>query len=272
MALEGDSCYRFSTIRDYIQKTGSESIRTVVEIGVNVGGITLLINDCFPSARIYGYEAVEEYCEIATQRLKHLAKVSILPCAITSQHIYYDDLGRHRRPTPCPMVLLKASSGSGAGWLGGSAVLPETDCPNPCCRPGYEVIHCDLRPTTLQEVVEYVISKESVTEIDMLKMDCEGCENSVLGASSLDVLRKFRFIVGEYHNIGHFFNVMRNKLFQTHKVNLRVSSSSAGAFFCERLDGAKDGILKFDKTGMLQLRPWLAEFPLEWHVFNPEFV
>jgi hypothetical protein len=45
-----------------------------------------------------------------------------------------------------------------------------------------------------------------------------------------------------------------------------------GAFFAERLDGANDGILRWDKAGMLVLRPWLAPVPLEWHVFNDTYV
>jgi hypothetical protein len=75
---------------------------------------------------------------------------------------------------------------------------------------------------------------------------------------------------GEYHGIERLYRVMQRKLFTTHKVNL-IGTRELGCFFAERLDGDRDGILQFDKRGMLQPRPWLSLEPMDWHLFN-EFV
>lgn len=47
----------------------------------------------------------------------------------------------------------------------------------------------------------------------------KGYEHSALGCSQIDTLRRIRFIVGEYRNIARFYQVMKHKLFITHKVN-----------------------------------------------------
>jgi hypothetical protein len=59
-------------------------------------------------------------------------------------------------------------------------------------------------------------------------------------------------------------------LYATHKVNLH--GASAGVFFAERLDGTADGILHYDKSGMLMERPGLTAAPLDWHRVNRAFV
>jgi hypothetical protein len=43
------------------------------------------------------------------------------------------------------------------------------------------------------------------------------------------LLKRIRFIVGEYHGFDRFTAVMRNKLFQTHKVNSSATRSSAAS-------------------------------------------
>jgi hypothetical protein len=64
---------------------------------------------------------------------------------------------------------------------------------------------------------------------------------------------------------------MEHKLFRTHKVNL-IGQRGLGAFFAERLEGTRDGILRFQKDGMLVPRPWLADRPIDWHHFNEQYV
>ncbi len=80
-----------------------------------------------------------------------------------------------------------------------------------------------------------------------------------------------RYLVGEYHDIGRFYHVMQKKLFLTHKVNL-IGTRVLGCFFAERLESTKNGILKYDKNGMLMPRQWLSDHPIDWHIFNDEFV
>jgi hypothetical protein len=83
------------------------------------------------------------------------------------------------------------------------------------------------------------------------------------------LLKRIRFIVGEYHGFDRFTAVMRNKLFQTHKVNL-VGDQELGCFFAERRDEGGDGVLH-DRRVPVPV-PWLGHTPIEWHAFNERYV
>jgi FkbM family methyltransferase len=265
--MEGNFCYKFSTIRNYIEKTGAPPVRLCIDVGVNVGDITRMMREYFPDAWIFGYEPVPEYFEAARQNLKDLDRVRLFRLAVTAQHRFRDDLGRRRRKSPAPLSILKATPEGGPGWAGGSRIVGEETEPS----RGYEAHAAEVEPITLDELIDGVLKKRKAREIDILKMDCEGCEHSSLGAATSATLRKIRYIVGEYHGIARFHSVMAGKLFKTHKVNL-IGDKDLGAFFAERLDGTSDGVLRFNKEGMLQPRPWLAEEPIDWHLFSEEYV
>jgi FkbM family methyltransferase len=265
--MEGNYCYKFSTIRNYIEKTGAPPVRLCLDIGVNAGDITRMMRAFFPDAWIYGCEPVPEYFDAARENLKDLDRVRLFRRALTAQHRFRDDLGRRRLRSPAPLRILKATPEGGPGWQGGSRVEDAAVEPS----RGYESHPAEVEPVTLPEFIDEVLAERGAREIDVLKMDCEGCEHSSLGAAPLATLRKIRFIAGEYHGIARFYSVMAGRLFKTHKVNL-IGDKDLGAFFAERLDGTRDGILRFNKDGMLQPRPWLAEEPLDWHLFNEEYV
>jgi Methyltransferase FkbM domain len=271
--MEGNECYKFSTILNYVQATGSRGIRTVVDIGANVGSICLLANSYFPDAHIYAFEAVEEYFRLACQNTRNVPGLRIFNQAVTSAHLFYDELGEHPRPHPARLSIFQGLPEGGPGWQGGSIVLPDDSAAftsgNPS--PGYFRSPQQVFPIALQQIWEMIERNEGVDEIDLVKFDCEGSECGVLGCSDPGLLRKLRFIVGEYHGIERFYEVMRRKLFSTHKVSL-IGTASLGCFFAERRCGSADGILLQHNDGMLVPRPWLASKPLDWHIFNPRYV
>jgi FkbM family methyltransferase len=270
--MEGNDCYKFSTIRNYIEATGAPPVRVVVEAGVNVGDVTRLVKEYFPEATVYGLEAVYELAEQARASTRDLTGVRILTRALTSEHLYEDDAGTRPRAEPTTLRLLRATPNAGAGWIGGSTVVPGSHplLEDPSVR-GMERSTQRVRPITLEELLEAVRRRTGTDEVDILKMDCEQCEHSSLGCASEATLRKIRFIAGEYHGIQRFWHVMRDRLFRTHKVNL-IGDSYLGAFFAERRDGDNDGILLHENPGMLELRPWLCDEPIEWHLFNEAYV
>jgi FkbM family methyltransferase len=267
--MEGNACYKFSTIKNYAEKTAQKAIEVMVDVGVNIGDITLMMHDYFPQARIYGFEAVKEYYDIAHSRTAHLGNLKLFNKAFSSQHLFADDVGEFPRTQGARLRILKGLPEAGPGWGGGSMVLPEDHELIAGSVPvrGFERLEQDILPVSLAEFM----AAEGLEEIDVLKMDCEGCEHSVLGCAGVETLKRLRFIVGEYHGLERFYGVMQKKLFLTHKVNL-IGDRDLGSFFAERLDGERDGILKFDKTGMLIPRPWLCSFPIDWHLFNEAFV
>lgn len=269
--MEGNECYKFSTIQRYIAQTGASPVRLAIDVGANVGAVTRLLKAYFPSARVYAFEAVREYFEVARARTADLADVHVYHRVITSQHLYHDDFGREPRLRLEPLYILKAKPEAGPGWRGGSLVVPADKARDVHASRRYKSYPSQARVYTLDQVIRITLRIQKAAEVDVLKMDCEGCEHSCLGSASESSLQSVRYIVGEYHGIQRFFRVMQERLFHTHKVSL-IGDRKQGAFFAERRDGNRDGILLVNNTGMLRPRPWLGAVPLEWHLFNKRFV
>src|SRR2546425_6716290 len=231
-SMEGNECYKFSTISNYITRTGAKPLGIAVEIGVNIGEVTRLIRSTFPAARIHGFEAVTEYYERARAAFKGKRGIKLYNKAVTSQHLFVDDLGESPRSEPAELRVLIGTPAAGPGWQGGATVLLADHAlvtgPHPLT--GFELVDQPVRPITLDEVVATVLKAESARRIELLKLDCEACEHSTLGCASLETLKSCQYIVGEYHGIERFYQVMRRKLFQTHKVNL-IGDRSLGCFF-----------------------------------------
>jgi FkbM family methyltransferase len=267
--MEGNACYKFSTIRRYIAQTGASPVRLAIDVGANIGDMTRLLKSYFPSAYVYAFEAVGEYFEIARARTANIKRVRVFHRAVTAQHLYRDDLGRESRQNEEPLRIFKATQG--AGWRGGSRVIAADKAEDFAGRRGYQSYPGGVRACTLDQLIGLALRRHRAEEIDVLKMDCEGCEHSSLGSASESTLQRVRYIVGEYHGIQRFFRVMKERLFQTHKVSL-IGDRKLGAFFAERRDGDRDGILLHRNAGMLRPRPWLGAESLEWHLFNREFV
>jgi FkbM family methyltransferase len=264
--MEGNACYKLTTIHNFIAATGAPPIHVAVDVGVNVGEVTLLVHQIFPDARIFGFEAVEEYYRTALSNLGLIPTVTLYNRAMTAQHRFTDDLGEQVRSPAAPLTILKGLPTAGPGWGGGSMVVTEEEADS-CDGTRYQRLESNVIVVTLDEFIQ----EQGIEEIDLLKLDCEGCEHSVLGCADVETLRRIRFIVGEYHGFGRFHRMMQQRLFRTHKVNL-IGDADLGCFFAERRDSDRDGILLHDKTGMLQTRSWLMEAPSEWHLFNEIYV
>src|SRR5687768_11956238 len=101
--MEGNDCYKFSTIYNFILKTGAKPVSVAVDIGVNVGRVLLLMQQFFPKAQFFGFEAVKEYFEVAVTNTKHLPQVSLFNQIVTAEHLYSDDLGQRPRSEACAM-------------------------------------------------------------------------------------------------------------------------------------------------------------------------
>ncbi|GMV96055.1 MAG: hypothetical protein AMXMBFR83_04240 [Phycisphaerae bacterium] len=264
--MEGNECYKFSTVKRYIEQAGAKPIRVAVDIGARVGQVTKEMRSYFPAAQIFAFEAVRHYYLEAWAALREDPSIHVFNLAVTSLHVYEDASGNSRRPRQEPLTIYMALPGND-GWSGGSKILPR------CATPpagAYARLDEPVHAITLDDLVRAVTMLADAEEVDFIKSDCEGSEYSCFGSASEETLRKLRFIGGEYHKIGPMYELMREKLFKTHYVNL-VGDSEQGSFFCERI-GEPQTILNPDKTGMLHLRTWLHPEPLEWHVFRNDFV
>ncbi len=122
--MEGNDCYKFSTIRNFIASSPAKDVETIVEIGANIGEVTLLMHAYFPAARIIAFEAVKEYCDIAAARTRKIPNVVLYNKAVTARHRFVDDLGEQCRGQDIDLVILKGLPDGGPGWVGGSMVFP----------------------------------------------------------------------------------------------------------------------------------------------------
>ena len=271
--MEGNECYKFATIRNYIDLTQADPVRVMLDVGANVGAVSRMMKAYFPDARLYACEAVDEYAALAEANTRDLPDVTVWRRAVSSEHQYFDDAGERRRGRPVAIRMLKGLPAAGPGWGGGSISVAEDAAAisGGTAPRGYALLDAPVAAASLNELVDEVLRREGANQIDIAKFDCEGCEHSSLGCATLKTLRRIRFIVGEYHGIERFYGVMERKLFRTHKVSL-IGERNLGAFFAERLDGTKDGILRFRKDGMLVPRPWLCDRPIDWHIFNEQYI
>ena len=114
--MEGNDCYKFSTIRNFIEATGAEPVRVMMDIGVNVGLVTQLMKQYFPEASVYGFEPVPEYFEMARYNTAGCAGVHLYPRPVTSRHLYADDLAAQRYAAPPALRVWKALPEAGPGW------------------------------------------------------------------------------------------------------------------------------------------------------------
>lgn len=265
--MEGNACYKFSTIRNYVDSTGAKPIQLAFDIGANQGTVTCEMLSYFPDCRIYAFEPIEEYYRSAVAATHADGQVAVFNTAVTAEHRYQDDGGKCPRARVDPLKILKALPASGYGYIGGSRIVPSDH--------HYNSAHYDCLPkrvaaVTLDEIVEMALKLEGADQIDLAKFDCEGGEISSLGCAGLDTLRRLRFIVGEYHGLERFYRVLEAKLFQTHYVSL-IGDTHLGAFFAENI-AERAGILKADRTGMRFVRPWLCASPIEWNIFERRFV
>jgi FkbM family methyltransferase len=238
--MQLDRFYRFSTIKRFVRRSAADPIRVIVDIGANVGDALLLLHRHFPRARIIGFEPVLEYFQIAAGRVAAIREIELHNKAVTAQHLFFDDLGAQPRPCQMSLAIVKALPEAGSGWRGGSLVGPEDHklLAAGISAPGYQRISQPVTPITLAEI----FAMNGIDEIDLLKIDCEGCESSVLGCADGDLMRRVRFITGEYHGWARFYPVMRDRLFPTHKVFL-TGNMTLGSFLAERRHGETDGLL-----------------------------
>lgn len=261
--MEGDECYKLSTIRRFIEATDAAPIRLAVDIGCNVGDVSALIRFYFPLSQVFAFEPVEEYYRIAVRRLAADPLVKVIQAAVCGLHCFEDDLGQLPRNAREKMKIMKGREGAGPGWRGGSMVVPEGHHSLDPTR--YANVPQHVQCLDLDSVVDAVTTLSGRDEIDYVKFDCEGCECDAIGCASPESLRRIRFISGEYHDLSRFARVVP-KIQRSHRVNL--VGDAWGGFFCERIN-AGDSLLMVSAT---QFALTDQSGSIQHHRFREEFV
>jgi FkbM family methyltransferase len=184
--------------------------RRIVDVGAHIGSFARRVHQWNPRAEIVCVEAnpgnipaLVANCPFAT----------ILPAALTYE--------------PGPHLLLDTLHPAGLS-TGGSLVVRESAALSLAAASGPEYLPTPLLdpPITLEDIFD----QTGWPEIDVLKLDCEGCELSLLAHSpSLD---RVRLIVGEYHEAGQFEDLVRSRL-PRHRVTI-LRSGEPGLFWAEK--------------------------------------
>jgi FkbM family methyltransferase len=163
----------------------------VVDVGAHIGCFAALWHRRNPLARIVCIEACPENIAVLRANVGHFAEVIHAACS------YEDE----------PIGLLNAVLPY-CESTGGSVVMPRSALSkvNGEASSQYWRDDRELPRITLEEVMQRVGSER----IDLLKLDCEGSEYSILGRTpSLD---RIQFVLGEYHDEDRW-NLFRSQRF-----------------------------------------------------------
>lgn len=172
------------------QRTRSGEI--VVDIGAHIGAFAKLWHQIDPAARIVCVEACPENIPVLQQNVGDFAKVIQAACTYEKGDI-------------CP---LNAVSPHCANTGGSSVLLSDvTDIDENWAQANH--VYRDERPL-VKITLEEIMTQLGVNHIDILKLDCEGSEFSIL--ENTPSLHRIGFIVGEYHNANRWHYLRAHRL------------------------------------------------------------
>jgi FkbM family methyltransferase len=148
--------------------------KVILDIGSNIGASILFFHEQFPSARILGFEPHSATFQILQSNVGNMPSVSVFNYGLGAIDA--------RVSMPCDGIDFSAFS-----TRPGTQTLAEpvaTDC---------EMRHAG---SALLEI--------GISDVDLIKIDCEGAEYDILRALPEKMLRRCKWIVGEMHDSSAF--------------------------------------------------------------------
>ena len=171
--LLGD-CYLLRQIQPFLSQC-----ELIVDVGAHLGSFAVLVRRFAPNAKIVCIEACPDNIEGLRRTVGDWAEVIHAACTYREGEL----------------VLLNALHGSTPQSTGGSAVVPAESEQARLHRTGQGLYKTEPPPPriTLEEI------ERKWGAIDLLKLDCEGSEHSILRHSL--AAQRVKVITGEWH--GH---------------------------------------------------------------------
>jgi FkbM family methyltransferase len=201
--IQRDS-YRLALRESY----GNQEV--VIDIGGHIGTFAMAWHKKNPRARIVCVEACPENIPVLTRNVGHFATVIHAACSY--------ELGE--------LALLNSIMPNGTA-TGGSTVLLRSELESGQSFGDY--YWNDVRP--LRKItLEEIMREFSLDRIDVLKLDCEGSEFSILENST--VVHGVKFICGEYHGQANW-DSLRKQLFSNWDYGHMWASNDLGIFHLE---------------------------------------
>ncbi|MBE7702821.1 MAG: FkbM family methyltransferase [Cyanobacteria bacterium SIG28] len=147
----------------------------VIDIGANVGMVSIYLAKRYPFLKIYSYEPVL----LNFENLKrNLERNSIPEGIITAERLAVTADGRP--------VSLKTCIGN----TGGSQFADHAG-------NGFVQKSVDINVPSI--TLEEIIKKHDIKKIKLLKIDCEGAEHEILYNCPTKILKKIEYLRGEFH-------------------------------------------------------------------------
>lgn len=182
---------------------GMADVRLVLDVGAYHGSFTRLVNSLYPTALVHAFEPNPD----SYARLTKTASGKFYPVAVGISGVVTFRMG----------------------------LVPSCSAVDGAKKPQ----RGELRKIAVKSVnlSEFIANKCKDRVIDILKIDCEGCEAVILESLSLGQLRGIYYITGEWHGQDQIDRVVA-ALSQTHTVEVITSRKKGhrGGYFHAKLD------------------------------------
>lgn len=156
---------------DYFIENESKNIKTIIDIGANIGAFGIFAANKYSNSIVYCYEPDEINFETLRKNLKFNN--------ITNIRIFNQAIGKSNG-----QIQLYSENNKNFGTANSSTV-----------RIGHKSVSVEC--ITLQNIIE----KNNIVECDLLKLDCEGAEYEILFNTNPEKFSKIKNISIEYHNL-----------------------------------------------------------------------
>lgn len=182
----------------------------VVDIGAHIGAFAKLWHQVDPMAKIICVEACPENIPVLQRNVGHFAEIIQAACTYEKGDVYLmNSVHPHCINT------------------GGSTLSPNSNLAG-IGRDWHleNHFHKDERPL-VKLTLEEIMTQVGVNHIDILKLDCEGSEFSIL--ENTPSLSRIGFIVGEYHD-ANLWHDLRARRFHDWAYGQMISAGELGTF------------------------------------------
>lgn len=213
-----DGCYDNEILREvrqhyYPERLPYATFQRVIDVGAHIGGFTAFVKEQAPKCTVRAVEQDGDNYHMLLHNVGYLSKVSVYHARC--QYV----------PATEKWLNLRDKRNSGAHTLVRTKQAHHT-------RPMPE--EYELLPACRN-----IITLETLTRdwksVDLLKLDCEGCEANILENAGAETLLKFRWIVGEYHVFaGNLRYLFEKRLHQWFDLVEYEDAPNWGHFLLER--------------------------------------
>jgi FkbM family methyltransferase len=189
----------------------------LLDVGGHIGTFSVLAKTLWPDCKIVAFEPVKENFELYRQNMEinGFKNVTLINKGInydTNRTIFVNDV--------------KATGG-------GTFIRPESLAN--ALNSGHYKLESEIVCSTLEKELADI----KITAVDIAKFDCEGGEREAFRLMDETLLRKIKFIVGEYHGLGEnadgFISKYFYRLTETHKFTVpeQYKNKTLGIFYAE---------------------------------------